>query len=226
MPEVEQQTSVTSASNFQKDELLIEAGTSPSVMVYVQAASQAGMHVAAKKFKYLNSAVVNPENLSAFHRIKSNKTLTRVDLIDDTDEKVQELIFKFKTSPRISHGESIATRLLDLFHGEKGEDPLSLGISDGSLQNFYNFLISFVTLNKMKTPSISLTPENNIYASWRFEEGRLFSIHFLPGGDIRFVVFKPNERHPDRKIRVSGTATSDTIMETVGPYGVWGWILE
>jgi hypothetical protein len=92
--------------------------------------------------------------------------------------------------------------------------------------NFYNFLTSLKTHGKVKRPFLSLTPDNNIYASWRLEEGRIFSIHFLPEEDVRFVVFKPNERHPDRKIRVSGTTTTDTIIETVAPYGVWDWISE
>ena len=69
-------------------------------------------------------------------------------------------------------------------------------------------------------------PEDNIYASWRSEQNRLFSVHFLPNGDTRFVIFKPNERHPDKQMRISGTATTDILMETVTPYGVWDWISE
>jgi hypothetical protein len=47
----------------------------------------------------------------------------------------------------------------------------------------------------------------------------VFSIHFLPNADARFVMFKPNEKHPERKIRISGSATIDTLK-------LEDWILE
>ena len=226
IPEVELQSSVTSASNFDRDEAPIETGTSGDVLALPQDLLKKISHILSRDLKYLNSAVVNPENLTTFRWIKSREPLTRVDLIDDTDENVQDLIFQIKTSQVIPNGESIATRLLVLFYDAKEEDPSSSGISDVSLRNFYNFLISLKSHAMVKRPSISLTPDQNIYASWRLGEGRLFSIHFLPGRDVRFVVFRPNEKHPGQQIRVSGTATADTLMETVASHGVWGWISE
>ncbi len=34
------------------------------------------------------------------------------------------------------------------------------------------------------------------------------------------------DRHPERQIRISGTATTDILMETVPPDGLWDWIAE
>ena len=110
-----------------------------------------------------------------------------------------------------------------MFKDAKEEDPDSLGIAAGSLRNFYYFLHLHTNL---KRPAISLTPDYNIYASWRGERNRVFSVHFLPNGDVRFVIFKPNDRHPGRQIRLSGIATSDILMETVAPDGVSDWISE
>jgi len=110
-----------------------------------------------------------------------------------------------------------------LFNDAKEEDSASLGISVGSLRNFYNFLRLHTNL---KCPTISLTPDYNIYASWRGEQNRVFSVHFLPNGDVRFVIFKPNDRHPGRQIRLSGIATTDVLMETVVPDSVSDWISE
>jgi len=78
----------------------------------------------------------------------------------------------------------------------------------------------------IKCPIISLTPENNIYASWKSEQNRVFSVHFLGRGSVRFVILKPNDRHPEQQIRLSGTATYDILRETVTPHGVWDWISE
>lgn len=154
---------------------------------------------------------------------KKEDPFTQTDLLDSKEDQAQELIFRFRASRSIPYLESLANRLLTLFDDAKEEDPASLGIEAGSLRNFYNFL----QLNaKLKCPTISLTPENNIYASWRDEQNRVFSVHFLSNGDVRFVIFKPNNRHPERQIRLSGIATTDTLMETVTPNGLWDWIAE
>jgi hypothetical protein len=51
-------------------------------------------------------------------------------------------------------------------------------------------------------------------------------VHFLANGDVHFVIFKPNYRHLERQIRISGIATTDTLMETAAPDGSLDWIAE
>lgn len=148
---------------------------------------------------------------------------TQVDLLDSEEDAAQEIIYRIKTTLSVPYRERLANRLLTLVNDAKEADSSSSGITVGSLRNFYNFFQSHPNL---KYPAISLMPEDNIYASWRSEQNRLFSVHFLPNGDTRFVIFKPNERHPDKQMRISGTATTDILMETVTPYGVWDWISE
>lgn len=148
---------------------------------------------------------------------------TQADLLINEEEQVQELIFKIRKSIFIPNHESLANRLLILFNDAKEEDSKSPGITEGSLRNFYYFLLLLLHTN-LKYPTISLTPDNDIYASWKDEQNRVFSIHFLPNEDTRFVIFKPNDKHPERKIRISGTATTDTLIETVASSGVWDWI--
>ncbi|MBM4066848.1 MAG: hypothetical protein FJ266_14640 [Planctomycetes bacterium] len=148
---------------------------------------------------------------------------TQSDLLDSEEDMAQEIIYRIKTTLSVPYRERLANRLLTLVNDAKEEDPSSPGITVGSLRSFYNFFQSHPNL---KYPAISLMPEDNIYASWRSEQNRLFSVHFLPNGDTRFVIFKPNERHPDKQMRISGIATTDILMETVTPYGVWDWISE
>jgi hypothetical protein len=148
---------------------------------------------------------------------------TREDLLDSQEDQVQELIFRIRTSLSVPYREHLANRLITLFNDAKEEDPYSLGISYGSLQNFYNFLQLH---DNLKRPAIALTPEYNIYASWRDNKKRVFSVHFLPSGDVRFVIFKPNDRHPERMIRLSGTATTDILLETVAASEILNWISE
>lgn len=155
--------------------------------------------------------------------VKRDDPFTQTNLLDSEEEKVRELIFRIRTSLSIPYREKLADRLVTLFYDAKEEDFASVGISVGSLQNFYNFLRLYTNL---KCPTISLTPENNIYASWRAGQNRIFSVHFLPDDDTRFVMFKPNDLHPERQVRISGTATADILMANVTPYGVGGWIYE
>jgi len=148
---------------------------------------------------------------------------TQEDLLDNEDAQLQDLIFRIRTSLCISYRESLAKRFVTLINDTKEEDFTGVGIAVGSLRNFFNF----IQLNSnLKCPTISLTPEYNIYASWRIEQKQVFSVHFLPNGDTRFVIFKPNDLHPERQIRIFGTATTDILMGTVAPYGVWDWISE
>ena len=148
---------------------------------------------------------------------------TQAGLLKNEEDQVQELIFQIRKSLFFCYHESLANRLLTLFNDAKEEDSASLGIAVGSLSNFYNL---FRLHTKLKCPTLSLTPDYNIYASWRGEQNRIFSVHFLPNGDARFVIFKPNERHPGRQIRLSGIATTDVLMDTVAPSGVSDWCSE
>ena len=142
---------------------------------------------------------------------------TQVDLLNYEENQIQELILRIKISSSISCKE-LANRLLVLFDDAKEEEA---SIAIGSLRDFYSF---FRLYTNLKCPTISLTPEYNIYASWKADRDRVFSVHFLSNGDVRYVIFKPNDRHPERQIRVSGTATIDILQETVASYGVWDWI--
>lgn len=142
---------------------------------------------------------------------------TQADILDSVEDQVQDLIFRI----RKSRHEKLASRLLSLYNEANEEDPTSVGISLGSLSNFHHFLEVFGNLKK---PSITLTDDNNIYTSWK-TECRLFSMHFLPDGIINFVIFSPNHRNPERKDRVSGTATADTLEKIVAPE-IFHWITQ
>lgn len=112
---------------------------------------------------------------------------------------------------------------MELLDEAQEEDDAVLGINIGSLRGFYNF----IHLNKdLKFPDISLTPDNNIYTTWRDMSKRVFSIHFLSDSDARFVILKPNERHPERQIMTTGTLSVDILMDHLKPYGLEAWVFE
>jgi len=149
-------------------------------------------------------------------------SVTQNDTININDSEVQKLIFRIKTTMRIPDNATIANRLLNLFDLSKEDEPDFIGIEIESLKSFYAFLLSNTNL---KRPLISLTPDNNIYASWRGDEGRVFSIHFLPDSDVNFVIFTPNKKRPERKTRTAGKTTFDMLMEIeANAYNLYDWI--
>lgn len=174
---------------------------------------------------YKNTAFVDQDGFEIFiDESPENRDPTiHSDLLKSKEDQIQELIYRIKTSILVSNRKDLANRLLALYSDAKEEEPESVGISAESLKSFYDF---FQLHTNLKLPMISLTPDYNIYVSWRDEHNRVFSIHFLPNADARFVMFKPNEKYPERKIRISGSATVDILMETVATYALKEWILE
>lgn len=169
------------------------------------------------------SAIASVHSGSLSGWIEIYDTFTQEDLLNSEENEVQNLISLFRRSLTISYFEILTNRLYALYGDSKEEDPFSSGINLGSLRNFYNFLQLHANL---KYPIITLTSDNNIYASWKGEQNRVFSLHFLPTGDVNFVIFKPNDRHPEKQVRISGTATTDVLMETVTPQGLFNWIVQ
>lgn len=148
---------------------------------------------------------------------------TQEDLLNRKENEVQNLISLFRRMLHIPYREKLVNRLYALYNDSKEEDPFSSGINLDSLRNFYDFLQLHANL---KCPIITLTPDNNIYASWQGEQNRVFSLHFLPTWDINFVILKPNDKYRDKQVRISGSATNDVLMETATPRGLFDWIVQ
>jgi hypothetical protein len=139
------------------------------------------------------------------------------------DESVGELIWRVATTLPVSYREKLAVRLGGLQNALLEEQSNGRGITAGSLHHFVEFLRTNPTL---RCPAVSATPEGNVYASWKSAPDRMFSIHFLPDGKVRFVIFKPNDKHPGDIIRLSGIATVDIILSTAAPHGIFAWVSE
>lgn len=136
------------------------------------------------------------------------------------NDRVEELIWRIGTAPSIRYRQRLAARLTELQKTVQEEEPDGRGITVRSLQHFFDFLKVYPDL---RCPAISATPERNIYASWKSGSNRVFSVHFLPDGNVRFVIFCPNDKHKEEMIRISGTATADTIISIATPHGVLNW---
>ena len=139
------------------------------------------------------------------------------------DESVEEIIWRVGTTLSVQYRAKLTSRLSELQKAVQEEELDGRGISAKSLQHFLKLLKAYPTL---RCPAVSVTPDRNIYASWKSGSDRVFSIHFLPDGKVRFVIFCPNEKHSGETIRLSGAATLDVVMSVVEPHGVLNWATE
>ena len=139
------------------------------------------------------------------------------------DRSVEEIIWRVRTTLPLLYRVRLASRLSELQKAVQNEEVDGRGISVRSLQHFIEFLEGYPAL---RCPTVSVTPDRNIYASWKLGSDRVFSIHFLPDGKVRFVIFYPNDKHPGQAIRLSGTATVDVIISIAAPHGVLNWASE
>lgn len=179
-----------------------------------------------QEYKFQRNSTINQDDnkeIVAHSWDEVKNTLTQEILLDNEEDRINRIICRIKRSFFIPNYEALTNRILTLLQEAKEEEPISTGISAGSLQNFYDFMRIHTSL---KYPAISLTPDYNIYSSWRGDQNRLLSAHFLPNGEVRFVIFKPNDMHPGKQIRISGKATTDALMEIAEQNGVAEWITE
>jgi len=136
--------------------------------------------------------------------------------------KVNRLLDEIRDKEHTPLARKVADRISDLYESIK-DDPDEEPVSYDSLKYFIYFLISTPNL---KYPDIVLTPTNEIRAQWRTAPNRHFAVSFMSTGDVRFVIFKPNNIDPDRIDRVSGITTVETLIETVQPLRVLEWALQ
>jgi hypothetical protein len=139
--------------------------------------------------------------------------------------EVENLISGISALPNVMHAERISNRLSYLrkvFLEEQDND-----ISVDSIRTFTIFLSMHPDV---RYPAITLTPAGYIYAQWKKgsdSHDSLFSLHFLSDWDVRFVVFSPNEKHPAKITRISGTEVVDTILSNMDKaYDVSSWVVE
>jgi len=144
---------------------------------------------------------------------------TPVIIPKQNERDVKETINAGKNTLKVPYRDLLASQLLDLLQDSIEEEPDALGISIDSLESFFDFVNRYPFLRK---PAIALSPDKNVYASWRSDD-RVFSIHFLPSGSARFVIIIPNHVTPEHSVRISGESEAKSLIERVEPWGVLQW---
>lgn len=119
---------------------------------------------------------------------------------------------RLKAGP-IPYRDRLAARIQAL-HAAFLEDYAGAAVSARSLLGLIDFLEAS---RPAGYPDLTMTPSGDFYAEWRGAEDRRLTIEFLDSGEVRYLLFRPNPKHPQRTDRLSGTTTADALAETMAP---------
>jgi hypothetical protein len=173
-----------------------------------------------KPFEIVPATLVTSRTLGTLVTLGQGGSMATQQSPTTEDESVEEIIWRVGTTLSIRYRARLASRLSELQKTVQEEELDGRGIRIRSLQHFIEILKAYPAL---RCPAVSVTPDRNIYASWKSGSDRVFSIHFLPDGKVRFVIFCPNDKHPGQVVRLSGTATVDVVMSIAAPHSVLSW---
>ena len=138
-------------------------------------------------------------------------------------EQIQRRITALRKSARLPYRERLANRLDFLVSSveEEGET-----WAEHSPDSLHQMLLFLRTTPDLRCPTVTITPSATFRAEWQAGQNRHLAVDFLPDGQVRFVVFSPDPRHPDRVQRVSGIVDRVDVIRAVEPYNVHRWATD
>jgi hypothetical protein len=139
------------------------------------------------------------------------------------DDSLTELVRSVCHYPKLRYAAKLAERLGNLLEISREEQPEQAPPALASVKSLIAFL---ATYPELAYPSVVLTQEGNVRIQWRRGRDEHLAVEFLGDGDVRFVIFAPDPKHPYKTIRASGSATVDSVMRLAEPYGVLRWASE
>jgi hypothetical protein len=145
---------------------------------------------------------------------------TEHNTLEKNEALTLDLISRLAFTPSIPDRLSLGKRLFELYEDAKEEESESAGMCIESLRSFYAFLQAH---SYLKRPSVTLTEDNEIYASWSAGREKVFSILFLSFGVVRFVILAPSTKKPKQHVKLSGMTDVESLLEKVKPWGVLDW---
>ncbi|MGH8726894.1 MAG: hypothetical protein ACREV9_01760 [Burkholderiales bacterium] len=141
-------------------------------------------------------------------KFESNSALQEAyESIDQADARSDSILSDLLSTSSIRHGKRIVERLRNLALAAVEEcEP---GPSSKAMDALRAFLRNDPAL---KYPDLTLGPGGALLAEWRESGRRLLGVYFSDSPTLKFVVFRPNARHPQIIDRYSGTTTIDELV--------------
>jgi len=149
--------------------------------------------------------------------------LTQASNTNTRDWRTHFSIDAIRRDARIAFRERLADCLEALQSAIREDDPAGAGVSPESIENLHAFLRRH---SRLKRPSLTVTPAGDLLAEWKAGPDKDFSVHFLPTGMARFVVFAPDPAGGPKPVRIWGISSVVSLMRTVRPHGIHRWAMN
>lgn len=137
--------------------------------------------------------------------------------------QLRRQITAFRRGSEIPCREQLALQLAILIDSleDEGEE-----WDENSPDSLRQMLLFLEAVPDFRCPTVTVTPSLTFRAQWQASPDEHFALDFLPDGQVRFVVFAPDPRHPDRVQRVSGIVSRVDVMRAIEPYKVHRWAAD
>ncbi len=161
--------------------------------------------------------------LVSFEFERSAGDFSALDELRTPEGQIRQAIRGARVGSRLVYRERLARRLEFLLEAMEEEGEPWMQHSPESLRKMLLFLES---ASDLRYPTVTVTPSATFRAEWKRDPNRHFAVDFLADGQVRFVVFSPDPRHPDRVQRVSGIASWENVLDVLEPYKVRHWAAD
>ena len=115
------------------------------------------------------------------------------------------------TATKLDWRDRLARRIVDLSVAIE-EDYPGQKLSGRSLDALLDFLEASLSPDY---PDLTATPVGDLCVEWRHPDGRHLIVEFLDSSEARYLVIRPNPRHPKGIDRLTGSTTADALETTI-----------
>jgi hypothetical protein len=136
--------------------------------------------------------------------------------------QIQDQIRALRSDGGLSYHERLARRLDLLLVAAEEEEAWA----EGSPDSLRQLLLFLQATPDLRCPTVTITPSMTFRAQWQAGLDRHLAVDFLPDGQVRFVVFSPDQHYRGRVQRVSGIVSRGDVMRVIEPYGVHRWAVD
>jgi hypothetical protein len=146
--------------------------------------------------------------------------------LDDSrtpEGQIRRQIHSLRRGFQLKYCERLARRLEFLLEAMEEEEK---GWTEDSPESLRRMLLFLNNVPSFRYPVVTITPSATFRAQWTADEKRHFAIDFLPSGEVRFVVFSPDPRHPNRIQRISGIMSWENLINVIETYRVHHWAAD
>jgi hypothetical protein len=146
-----------------------------------------------------------------------------LDALRTPEGQIRQQIHSLRCGFQLTYCEHLARRLEFLLETMEEEEE---EWSEDSSQSLRRMLLFLNNVPNFRYPVVTITPSATFRAQWTAGAKRHFAVDFLPNGQVHFVVFSAEPRHPNRIQRITGITSWESLINLIELYKVHHWAAD